>query len=54
MTQALRDRGVVVDTLFFQAGTEPALPHEYQFDLDRPEGREALRRLSAFLTDLQR
>lgn len=54
MAQALRDRGVVVDTLFFQAGTEPALPHEYQFDLDRPEGREALRRLSAFLTDLQR
>lgn len=54
MAQALRDRGVAVDTLFFPPGTEPKLPHEYQFDLDRPEGRQALDRLTAFLESLRR
>lgn len=49
MAQALRDRGVKVDTLFFPPETEPKLPHEYQFDLDRPEGRQALDRLTAFI-----
>lgn len=53
MAQALRDRGVKVDTLFFPAETEPKLPHEYQFDLDRPEGRQALDRLTAFLNGLK-
>lgn len=52
MAQALRDRGVKVDTLFFPPETEPKLPHEYQFDLDRPEGRQALDRLTAFLSGL--
>lgn len=52
MAQALRDRGVKVDTLFFPPETEPKLPHEYQFDLDRPEGRQALDRLTAFLAGL--
>lgn len=52
MAQALRDRGVKVETLFFPPETEPKLPHEYQFDLDRPEGRQALDRLTAFLNDL--
>ncbi|CAM5222647.1 hypothetical protein ARD30_09590 [Bosea thiooxidans] len=49
MAQALRDRGVKVDTLFFPPETEPKLPHEYQFDLDRPEGKQALDRLAAFI-----
>lgn len=53
MAQALRDRGVTVDTLFFPPETEPKLPHEYQFDLDRPEGRLALDRLTAFLNGLK-
>lgn len=53
MAQALRDRGVKVETLFFPPETEPKLPHEYQFDLDRPEGRQALDRLTAFLNDLK-
>lgn len=53
MAQALRDRGVKVDTLFFAPDTEPKLPHEYQFDLGRPEGRQALDRLTAFLQGLQ-
>ncbi|CAH1673632.1 Alpha/beta hydrolase [Hyphomicrobiales bacterium] len=52
MAQALRDRGVKVDTLFFPPETEPKLWHEYQFDLDRPEGRQALDRLTAFLAGL--
>ena len=54
MAQALRDRGVRVDTLFFPPETEPKLPHEYQFDLDRPEGKQALERLTAFLNGLSR
>jgi acetyl esterase len=53
MTQALRDRGVRVDTLFFSSELAPKLPHEYQFDLDRPEGKQALDRLTAFLNALR-
>lgn len=49
MAQALRDRGVRVDTLFFPPEHEPKLAHEYQFDLDSSPGREALERLTAFL-----
>lgn len=49
LAQALRDRGVTVDTLFFPPELAPKLPHEYQFDLDRPEGKQALDRLTAFL-----
>ena len=52
--QALRDRGVRVDALFFPPETEPKLPHEYQFDLGRPEGKQALERLTAFLEGLSR
>lgn len=54
MAQALQDRGVRVDTLFFPPETEPKLPHEYQFDLDRPEGKQALDRLMTFLNELSR
>lgn len=53
MAQALQDRGVKVDTLFFPPETEPKLPHEYQFDLDRPEGRQALEQLTGFLGRLR-
>ncbi|MCD9030051.1 alpha/beta hydrolase [Luteimonas sp. BDR2-5] len=41
--------GVDTDTLFFAADRAPALPHEYQFDLDDEAGREALARIVAFL-----
>ncbi len=54
MAQALRDRGVRVETLFFPPEAEPKLPHEYQFDLDRPEGRQALDRLTGFLDGIAR
>ncbi|WP_114950733.1 alpha/beta hydrolase [Sphingosinicella terrae] len=47
LARALRGRGVPVDSLFFP-GHEPPLPHLYQFDLDVPAGREALRRALAF------
>jgi len=52
MAQALRDRGVRVDALFFPPEHEPRLQHEYQFDLDSSPGREALERLTAFLNRL--
>lgn len=45
----LEGLGARVDSLFFPPGTTPPLPHEYQFDLDRPEGRQALARMRAFL-----
>lgn len=52
MAQALRDRGVRVDALLFPPEHEPRLQHEYQFDLDSSPGREALERLTAFLSKL--
>lgn len=41
--------GVPVDYLFFPRDHQPPLPHAFQFDLDRPEGLQALARLAAFL-----
>ncbi|WP_258588258.1 alpha/beta hydrolase [Mesorhizobium sp. AR02] len=49
---AIRAQGVEVDTLFFADDYSPALPHEYQFDLDRKAGKEAFGRLGAFLDRL--
>ncbi|RPE80153.1 alpha/beta hydrolase [Vulcaniibacterium tengchongense] len=46
---ALRRQGVAVDALFFPGHHVPALPHEYQFDLDTAAGRLALERSAAFL-----
>jgi hypothetical protein len=42
MAQQLSNAGVPVDTLFFPDDHAPAQPHEYQFNLDSPEGRQAL------------
>jgi len=53
----LRDAGVAVDTLFFDADRSPALPHEYQFDLATEAGALSYARMTAFLrarTSLQR
>lgn len=50
LADSLRERGVAVDALFFAAEREPALPHEYQFNLDTAAGRRALARLTAFLS----
>jgi acetyl esterase/lipase len=49
--QALRERGVPVRTVFFPDDHGPALPHEYQFDLDTDAGRLALERSLAFLEE---
>lgn len=50
---SLAARSVRVDRLFFPAGYEPPLGHEYQFDLDTAAGREALRRSVAWLRSLR-
>jgi acetyl esterase/lipase len=52
LADAIAGKGVRVDTLFFGPDRTPALPHEYQFDLDDRAGREALARLKAFLAAL--
>ncbi len=51
LAQALSARGVRVDTLFFSEETAPALPHEYQFNLDTEAGRLALERSLKFLAE---
>jgi acetyl esterase len=51
LADALQRQGVRVETLFYPASHAPPLKHEYQFDLSRPESREALRRTRAFLRE---
>jgi acetyl esterase/lipase len=48
----LRSRGVYVDSLFFTDDYSPALPHEYQFNLDTDAGNLALERSVKFLSGL--
>lgn len=52
-SQALAERltglGVRVDALFFAPDHEPRLAHEYQFNLDDYDARQALKRAVAFL-----
>ena len=52
LAEALREHGVPVSTLFFPPSHQPALGHEYQFDLSRPEAREALEQTRRFLHDV--
>jgi acetyl esterase/lipase len=49
LATSLAEQGVEVDTLFYPAAHEPALGHEYQFDLDLEDARTALTRIVAFL-----
>lgn len=51
LAEALRDKGVAVETLFFPPEHEPPSGHEYQFDLDTEAGRLALERIAAFLCE---
>lgn len=44
----LQAAGVAVETVFHPPGLVPPLGHEYQFDLDRAEGRDTLERAIAF------
>lgn len=45
----LDELGVPVDALFYAADHEPALDHEYQFNLGTPEADAALDRIVAFV-----
>src|SRR6266487_6803649 len=49
LARKLSSLGVHVKTLFFPADHVPRLPHEYQFNLDEPAGREVLSQILAFL-----
>jgi acetyl esterase/lipase len=49
MADRLAALGVAVDTLFFPADLDPPLGHEYQFNLDLPQGADALAAMLAFL-----
>jgi acetyl esterase/lipase len=54
LADALEKSGVRVDRLIFPEDHTPRLPHEYQFEFDRPEARQALDRSADFLESLQR
>jgi acetyl esterase/lipase len=49
LAHRLEQLGVRVDSLFFPPNYSPPLPHEYQFNLDIPAGREALERMLRFV-----
>lgn len=49
LAASLRAKGVNLETLFFAADAKPALPHEYQFNLDTEAGQVSLRRTLDFL-----
>lgn len=53
LAQKLDGLGVNLETLFFPTDRVPPLPHEYQFNLDEPAGREALKRMLGFLDAIQ-
>lgn len=53
LVSALEAQGVKVDALFFPKDYSPALPHEYQFNLDNEAGRLAMERSVAFLHGLE-
>lgn len=52
LADALEARGVPVTRLFFPDDHEPALGHEYQFNLDGEDGQRALRESVQFLRAL--
>lgn len=54
LADALEKNGVRVDRLIFPEDHTPKLGHEYQFEFDRPEARQALDRSVAFLKSLSR
>lgn len=52
LAQSLGRKGVPVETLFFRPDHQPALGHEYQFDLDSAAGRLALEKSVRWLSGL--
>ena len=51
LAAALARAGVPLTTVFHPLADGPKLGHEYQFELGRPEARQALDRLLAFLAE---
>jgi acetyl esterase/lipase len=49
LANELERSGVKVTRLFYEAGHTPALPHEYQFNLDNADGQAALDHIINFL-----
>jgi acetyl esterase len=49
LAASLSSLGVPVSSLFFPADHAPALPHEYQFNLDTAEGQQSLEKMLAFV-----
>jgi len=49
MASHLEKQGVEVSTLFYPEDHKPQLPHEYQFNLDNNDGKNALNQILAFL-----
>jgi acetyl esterase/lipase len=49
LANKLKSAGAGVTTLFYAADHQPALPHEYQFNLDTADGRKAFAELTQFL-----
>lgn len=45
----LKDLGVPTSTLFYPVDHQPPLNHEYQFNLDTPDGQQALSQILQFL-----
>jgi acetyl esterase/lipase len=54
LARKLAHLGVRVDTLFFPADRKPALPHEYQFNMDNIAGQEALKNMLSFLATVRK
>jgi acetyl esterase/lipase len=52
LARKLSSLNVYVDTFFFPAGLQPALPHEYQFNLDTDGGQQALTHSLDFLAHI--
>ena len=49
LAQKLQSMGVPVTTVFYAADHQPALPHEYQFNLDNQDGQRVFAQLTDFL-----
>lgn len=49
LAEKLKDLQVPVTTLFYPADHKPDLPHEYQFNLDTADGKQALKQVIDFI-----
>lgn len=49
LASRLQSLGVSVTSLFYSIDHQPSLPHEYQFNLDTADGKQALTQLLQFL-----